>query len=127
MNHVIDSLRRTVLLSEMADLADAQLLDRFLAHQDEAAFEALLRRHGPMVLGVCERVLGNAHDARDAFQATFLVLVSKASSIREREKVGNWLYGVAHRTALEARSVRARRRTLEKQVQDMPHPHVQPD
>ena len=127
MNHVIYSLRRAALSPEMADLTDAQLLDCFLAYQDEAAFETLLRRHGPMVLGVCQRVLGNAHDATDAFQAAFLVLVSKATSIRDREKVGNWLYGVAHRTAREARAVLARRRAVEKQVQDMPHPQVQPD
>src|SRR5437763_97968 len=79
-------------------LTDGQLLERFLAARDEAAFEALLRRHGPMVLGVCRRVLAgadSAYDSEDAFQATFLVLAHKAASVAARESVGSWLYGVA--------------------------------
>jgi RNA polymerase sigma factor (sigma-70 family) len=79
-----------------------------------------------MVLGVCRRVLTNAEDAEDAFQATFLVLVRKGASVRPREMVGNWLYGVAYRTALEARGAIARRRAIEKQVQAMPHPAIEP-
>jgi RNA polymerase sigma factor (sigma-70 family) len=102
------------------DGTDGQLLESFLAHRDEAAFEALVRRHGPMVLGVCRRVLNNAHDAEDAFQATFLILVRKARSVVPREQVGNWLYGVAYRTALEARRAMARRRTREKQAGPKP-------
>src|SRR5947208_15704218 len=81
---------------------DGQLLTHFVATRDEASFAALVRRHGPMVLGVCRRVLHDAHDAEDAFQATFLVLARKAGSVVKRESVGCWLYGVAHRTALEA-------------------------
>jgi RNA polymerase sigma-70 factor (ECF subfamily) len=80
-------------------LTDGQLLECFVARREEAAFAALVRRHGPMVLGVCRRILDHSHDADDAFQATFLVLVRKAASVTPRELVGNWLYGVAYRTA----------------------------
>src|SRR4029077_17976075 len=98
-----------------------------IERRDEAAFEALVRRHGPMVFGVCRRVLGSVHDAEDAFQATFLVFVRKAAAIVERESVGSWLYGVAHRTAQAALARAGRRSAREKQVRDMPHPLVEPD
>lgn len=101
-------------------MTDGQLLQGFIAQREEAAFEALVSRHGPMVLGVCRRLLGNSQDAEDAFQATFLVLVRKASSVVPRDAVGNWLYGVAYRTSLEARARMIRRRAKEKQVKDMP-------
>jgi RNA polymerase sigma factor (sigma-70 family) len=104
------------------DVSDGTLLERFLSRRDGDAFAFLVRRHGPMVLGVCRRLLGNVHDADDAFQATFLVAVRKADSVRPRELFGNWLYGVAYRTALEARGRIARRRLMEKQVDYMPHP-----
>jgi RNA polymerase sigma factor (sigma-70 family) len=107
-------------------LTDGELLARFVAGRDEAAFAMLLQRHGPMVLGVCRRVLGHVHDAEDAFQATFLVLARKASAVVKRESVGSFLYGVAYRTTLEACTAIARRRAREKQVKDMPHPHVAP-
>src|SRR5258706_4262371 len=99
MNKVIDYLRRAVLGGSEAELTDAQLLECFVSHREEAAVAALVRRHGPMVWGVCHRVLLNHHDAEDAFQATFLVLLRKAASIMPREMVANWLYGVAHQTA----------------------------
>jgi RNA polymerase sigma factor (sigma-70 family) len=96
-----------------AHRTDGQLLELFVCHRDAAAFETLLRRHGPMVLGVCRRLLRNNADAEDAFQATFLVLLRRASGVRPRSMVGNWLYGVARRTALEARRSAARRRARE--------------
>jgi RNA polymerase sigma factor (sigma-70 family) len=94
-------------------IPDADLLKRYVSQGDKAAFEALVRRHGPMVLGVCRRVLNNTHDADDAFQATFLVLVSKAATIRSPGTLGNWLYGVAYRTALHARQATIKRRVKE--------------
>jgi RNA polymerase sigma factor (sigma-70 family) len=107
-------------------LTDGQLLARFIDGREEAAFAALVRRHGPMVLGVCRRLLGNAQDAEDAFQASFLVLARKAPSILRREAVASFLYGVAYRTALRARVRAVKRRALERQVEDMPHPEVPP-
>ena len=108
-------------------LSDGELLLRYGASRDEAAFAALVRRHGPMVLGVCRRVVRHAQDAEDAFQATFLVLARKASGLRDREAVGGWLHGVAYRCALAARAVRLRRSVREQQVEDMPHPAVAPE
>jgi RNA polymerase sigma factor (sigma-70 family) len=105
-----------------ADQTDGQLLRQFLSQRDEAAFVALVRRHGPMVLGVCHRVLGNTADTEDAFQATFLVLVRKAASLTGRPVLGDWLHGVARRTALSARRACARRRAKE---QAMARPDVQ--
>jgi RNA polymerase sigma factor (sigma-70 family) len=91
------------------DASDAILLDRFVEQWDQAAFRDLVGRHGPMVLGVCRRILRDAHAAEDAFQATFLLLVRKAGSLRKRGSVGPWLYGVAQRVALEARGAASRR------------------
>jgi RNA polymerase sigma factor (sigma-70 family) len=90
-------------------VSDAQLLDRFVRARDEAAFELLVRRHGPMVLGVCRRVLRHEQDAEDAFQAALLILARKAGSITARVSVGGWLYQVAYRVALRARQGAARR------------------
>lgn len=102
--------------------SDGQLLERFLAGRDEAAFAVLVRRHGPMVWGVCRRILDNPQDAEDAFQATFLVLVRKAASIRDRATVGNWLHGVARQTAVRVRASRARQGQRERQVRALPEP-----
>ncbi|MSU78007.1 MAG: RNA polymerase sigma factor [Gemmataceae bacterium] len=101
---------------------DGQLLDIFLCRKDQDAFAELVHRHGAMVLGVCRRVLDDAHAAEDCFQAVFLVLMRKADTILPREMVGNWLYGVAYRTALEACKQAIRRKNLEKKKQAMPAP-----
>jgi RNA polymerase sigma factor (sigma-70 family) len=108
-------------------LSDGQLLGRFVERREQAVFEAILLRHGPMVWGVCRRVLRDHHDAEDAFQATFLVLARRSASIAHREKLGNWLYGVAYQTAMKARAKRTKRRGREGQVPDMPEPTVMPD
>jgi RNA polymerase sigma factor (sigma-70 family) len=117
---VLRHLRRAELARDGAGLTDGELLERFLTVRDEAAFEALARRHGPMVLGVCRRVLGNEADAEDAFQATFLILVQKGATVVPRSLVGNWLYGVAHNTALKAKAMNSKRRVKEQQASARP-------
>lgn len=102
------------------DMTDAHLVQRFVARRDEAAFEELVRRHGPMVLGVCRRVLPGPHDADDAFQATFLVLARKAATLRKRQSVSSWLYGVAVRVAKNLNSSVAARSKHERQAREMP-------
>jgi RNA polymerase sigma factor (sigma-70 family) len=119
LSQVVKHLRQTALLQEGGARTDGQLLDAFIARRDEGAFELLLRRHGPMVLGVCRRLL-SAHDAEDAFQATFLVLVRKAASIVPREMVANWLHGVAYNVARKVRALNARRQAKERQVMVVP-------
>src|SRR6476469_162130 len=113
LQHVLQTLHRAARPPEEAELTDGQLLERYVRTRQEAAFAALVQRHGPMVWGVCRRVLRSHHDAEDAFQATFLVLVRKAASIVPRQMVANWLYGVAHQTALNARRTASRRRARE--------------
>ncbi|HEV3255612.1 MAG TPA: RNA polymerase sigma factor [Gemmataceae bacterium] len=124
MKNVIQHLRRVVLAPDGVGQTDGQLLGSFVEHRDEAAFEALVRRHGPMVLGVCRRLLHNQHDVEDAFQATFLVLVRKPASVVPRDMVANWLYGVAHQTAIRTRAADAKRRRRERQVVVMPEPEA---
>jgi RNA polymerase sigma factor (sigma-70 family) len=114
LDSVIRQLRGACLPG--AGPGDGELLERFVAQRDEGAFGLLVRRHGPMVLGVCRRVLRNEADAEDAFQATFVVLLRKAHAVVPRSGVGNWLYGVAHKTALKARAMSSKRRVKERQA-----------
>ena len=120
MNRVIQHL--LAACGDGAGLTDGELLTRFLSSRDDAALAALVRRHGPMVWGVCCRLLRSHHDAEDAFQATFLVLVQKAATLPDKETVGNWLYGVAHQTAVRMRATAAKRGVRERQVAVMPEP-----
>jgi RNA polymerase sigma factor (sigma-70 family) len=107
-HRLLPHIRELARSGDVGGATDGQLLEWFLTRREEAAFRALVDRHGPMVMGVCRRVLGDAHDAEDVFQATFLVLVCKAASVVPRESLANWLYGVACRTAHKARVARAR-------------------
>ena len=100
--------------------SDGQLLKSYVAHRDEGAFSALVDRYGPMVLGVCERVLHDAHDAEEAFQAAFLVLIRKADSLSGEKCLGNWLFVVAQRTAGKVKIRAARRREFEKRASEIP-------
>jgi len=104
------------LARNVLTLSDSQLLEAFVCRENESAFEAILQRHGPMVLGVCRRILRNPYDAEDAFQAAFLVFVRKAASISRPEALSNWLYGVAYRTALQAKAASQRKRFREREL-----------
>src|SRR5580658_9202719 len=115
---------RGVTIDElMRDASDHELLCRFVDKREEEAFQAILRRNGPMVFGVCRGLLTNEADAEDAFQATFLVLASKADSLRRMESLTSWLHGIAYRIALKARAAGTRRkeresRTVRKEAAD---------
>jgi RNA polymerase sigma factor (sigma-70 family) len=122
MHRVLQQLRVAAQRPDRAERTDTDLLRSFIDQRDETAFTALVRRHAAMVLGVCRRVTGDTHDAEDAFQAAFCVLLRKAASIRRREVLGSWLYGVAYRTALAAKVRRAKTRRREQQVDAMPQP-----
>lgn len=116
---MLDSLNTLCLIGVVGDLSDGELLRRFLTARDrsaQAAFAVLVDRHGPMVLRTVRHVLGNAHDADDAFQATFLLLARKAGSVRKAESVAGWLHGAARRIAVRARSAEGRRRIYERRV-----------
>lgn len=120
MNRLLHHLRASLPDHDSGGPTDGQLLESYIACRDEPSFAAIVRRHGPMVWGVCRRLISQHHDAEDAFQATFLVLVRKATAITPRAMVGNWLHGVAHQTARKASALAARRSVRERQVHDMP-------
>jgi RNA polymerase sigma factor (sigma-70 family) len=122
LTHLLRRLRGLAEAPAVRDLSDGQLLGRFRAGGEEAAFAVLLQRHGPMVLGVCRRLLGQEQDAEDAFQATFLVLARKASSIRSRDSLAGWLYGVARRIAVRTRTQAAARQARDRAVAARPGP-----
>jgi RNA polymerase sigma factor (sigma-70 family) len=124
---ILRHIRRLGVTGVSADVSDTDLMYRFIVDRDENAFAALIGRHGPMVWGVCRRLLPLAADAEDAFQATFLVLVRKASSLRQPDSVGPWLHGVAHRVAIRLRKDAARRRAKERPLVDPPAARVPSD
>ena len=101
--NVMGRLRQLAGTGCATDVSDADLLERFRSEREETAFALLMQRHGPMVLGVCRRLLGDAHEAEDAFQAAFLVLVRDAGAIRKQASLASWLHGVAYRLAAKAR------------------------
>jgi C-terminal peptidase prc len=111
---------RDLAAPQPPDGRDDELLRAFTTRGDEAAFAALVRRHGPLVLGVCRRALGSLHDAEDAFQATFLLLARNAASIRKAQSLASWLHGVALRIAADIRKAAARRRKREAQASPTP-------
>src|SRR5437870_276483 len=113
---VLRQLRRMVTSANHGALTDRDLLRRFAQHQDQAAFRALLQRHGPMVYDVCRRTVHDAHEAEDVFQATFLVLMKKASALRWRDSVAGWLHEVAYRLSLKAKTAAQRRGVKERRA-----------
>jgi RNA polymerase sigma factor (sigma-70 family) len=119
---ILSYLFRVVGPGEAAQLSDGELLDRYLRQRCETAFGALLVRHGRMVVGVCRRILLDEHDVEDVFQATFLLLARKGESIRKRNSLGSWLYGVAYRLAVRVRTRSAARRPLPQQIEDVYRP-----
>ncbi len=124
---VIGRLRQSLRAGAITSAPDQELLERFVRRRDETAFEALLRRHGPMVWGVCQRLLAHRQDTEDAFQATFLVLARKAAAVARRELLANWLFGVARRSALKARAMRARRSQHEQVRSEVPDVRATPE
>ncbi len=121
-SHVLKAIRRLVDPPGASELTDLTLLERFANQDDDGAFALLVRRHGPMVLSVCRRVLGSLHDAEDAFQATVLVLARKAGLVRWHESVGGWLFLVAFHLALKMKAQAKRRRSDTASLDDIATP-----
>src|SRR5262245_51968870 len=124
---VLRHLHRAVGGQNAPEQGDGQLLERFITGHDQAALDAIIGRHGRLVWGVCQRLLHDPHDAEDAFQATFLVLIRKAATVEKRSSLGSWLYGVAYRiawNALKAKDSAGRRHAHERQVEDMHQPET---
>lgn len=120
LERVLKSLRQSLTNREVARTSDGALLTRYVACQDEAAFAALVKRHGPMVLRICRRLLRSVQDAEDAFQATFLILARKAAGIRKQESVTAWLHSVAFRVACRLRGKNARQSPRRRPLEDLP-------
>src|SRR5262249_50893771 len=125
LSAVVRQVRKLAAPGDLPAAPDSDLLARFRASGDEAAFAALVQRHGPLVMGVCRRGLRHHQDAEDAFQATFLVLARKAASIHRRAALASWLYGVARRVAADARRAAIRRQARERRATNVVH--AQPD
>src|SRR5262249_15864188 len=119
LEDVLRYVRRVCKIPAFANLTDRELLERFLSRREEHAFACLVERHGAMVFRVCRRVVSNTHEAEDALQATFLVLVRRAGFIRRKSSLASWLYGVAERIALKARAQAAARRHREMEAAHM--------
>src|SRR5262245_50975182 len=96
VDKAVEHIRKLAAAQQLAGLSDRELLECYLAGKEEAAFTVIVKRHGPMVLGVCRRLLHNVQDAEDACQATFVVLVRRAASIQQRDSLASWLHGVAY-------------------------------
>jgi RNA polymerase sigma factor (sigma-70 family) len=126
LGQVFDHLRRLLGAPCDPDQADGQLLERFVRQRDQDAFQALLQRHGPMVLGVCRRVLRDLHAADDAFQATFLVLLRRAAALDRTRPLGGWLHGVAYRVAMRAKANACKRSASERPAEDLETPDADP-
>jgi RNA polymerase sigma factor (sigma-70 family) len=124
---ILDPLRRLITRQNGSALSDAQLLENFVIRRDEPSFEVLVWRHGAMVLAVCQRVLRDAHEAEDAFQATFLVFARKAASIGRGEVVAAWLYKVAYRVSLRLRGAAAKRAAPGAPTDELPAPELAGD
>src|SRR5262249_44261569 len=122
----LEQLGRNLLAGDLLAASDAELVGRFVERRDEAAFTAIVRRYGTVVLGVCRRVLRHEQDAEDAFQATFLVFARDAAHVRRAGAVGNWLYGVAHNVARKAKALRLRREVKEREAAARQRPDVRP-